>query len=59
MRTRPDSVPDKVWELRNLADTMSKAGDPYAIDVHALAVDLIEGLNLDRDPKQQWEAMNV
>lgn len=52
IRTRPDSVPDKVWELRRLADTMSKAGNPYAIDVHALAVDLIEGLNLDKEERK-------
>lgn len=51
MRTRPDSVSDKVWELRELADTMSKSGNPYAIDVHALAVDLIEGLNLDKEKR--------
>ena len=49
MRTRPDSVPDKVWELRKLADTMRKSGNPYANDIHALAVDLIEGLGLDRE----------
>jgi hypothetical protein len=49
MRTKPYSVPDKVWELRRLADTMNKANNPYAIDVHALAVDLIEGLNLDKE----------
>ena len=48
-RTQPYSVPDKVWELRELADTMSKAKSPFAIDVHALAVDLIEGLNLDKE----------
>ena len=48
MRTKAYSVEDKVWELRKLADTMAKAGNPYAIDIHAIAVDLIEGLVLDR-----------
>ena len=48
MRTKAYSVEDKVWELRKLADIMAKAGNPYAIDIHALAVDLIEGLDLDR-----------
>ena len=47
-RTMAYSVEDKVWELRKLADTMAKAGNPYAIDIHAIAVDLIEGLDLDR-----------
>lgn len=49
MRTKAYSVEDKVWELRKLADTMAKAGNPYAIDIHAIAVDLIEGLDLDRE----------
>lgn len=49
LRTRPESVRDKVWELRRLADTMARAGNPYAIDIHALAVDLIEGLELDKE----------
>ena len=47
-RTMAYSVEDKVWELRKLADTMAKAGNPYAIDIHAIAVDLIERLDLDR-----------
>jgi hypothetical protein len=48
LRTMPHSVEDKVRELRKLADTMAEKGNPYAVDVHALAVDLIEGLNLDK-----------
>jgi hypothetical protein len=47
-RTMPYSVEDKVWELRKLADTMAQQDNPYAIEIHALAVDLIEGLNLDK-----------
>ena len=49
LRTKAYSVSDKVWELRRLADTMSKADNPYAVDIHALAVDLIEGLELDKE----------
>jgi hypothetical protein len=47
-RTMPYSVEDKVFELRKLADTMAQQDNPYAIEIHALAVDLIEGLNLDK-----------
>jgi hypothetical protein len=50
-RTMPYSVEDKVWELRKLADTMAEQDNPYAIEIHALAVDLIEGLNLDREKR--------
>ena len=49
LRTKAYSVSDKVWELRRLADTMNKTGNPYAVDIHALAVDLIEGLGLDKE----------
>lgn len=48
-RTMPHSVEDKVRELRNLANIMAKNNNPYAIDVHAIAVDLAEGLNLRQE----------
>ena len=49
MRATLETVPDKVRELRKLADVMSREGNPYAIEVHALAVDLLEGLNIERE----------
>ena len=47
LRTRPESVADKVKELRDLADKMMRQGAPYCVDIHALAVDISEGLNLE------------
>ena len=48
LRTKPYSIPDKVSELRRLANKMMREGSDYAIEVHALAVDITEGLNLDK-----------
>ena len=47
LRTRPESVADKVKELRSIADKMMRQGAPYCVDIHALAVDISEGLNLE------------
>ena len=49
LRTRPESVADKVKELRDLADKMMRQGAPYCVDIHALAVDISEGLNLEEE----------
>ena len=42
-----DSVADKVKELRSIADKMMKQNALYCLDIHALAVDISEGLNLE------------
>jgi hypothetical protein len=47
LRTRPESVADKVKELRSIADKMMKQNALYCLDIHALAVDISEGLNLE------------
>jgi hypothetical protein len=47
LRTRPESMADKVKELRSIADKMMRQGAPYCVDIHALAVDISEGLNLE------------
>ena len=47
LRTRPESVADKVKELRSIANKMMRQGAPYCVDIHALAVDISEGLNLE------------
>jgi ppGpp synthetase/RelA/SpoT-type nucleotidyltranferase len=49
LRTRPESVADKVKELRDLADKMMRQGAPYCVDIHALSVDISEGLNLEEE----------
>jgi hypothetical protein len=49
LRALPDTVTDNVLALRALADEMARSGNEYALEVHALAVDLIEGLNIDRE----------
>ena len=51
MRALPDTVSDNVRALRRLADKMSNDGSRWAVEVHALAIDLIEGLNLDKEDK--------
>jgi ppGpp synthetase/RelA/SpoT-type nucleotidyltranferase len=52
LRTRPESVADKVKELRDLADKMMRQGAPYCVDIHALAVDISEGLNLEEEASE-------
>jgi len=47
LRTRPESVADKVKELRSIADKMMRQNALYCLDIHALAVDISEGLNLE------------
>jgi hypothetical protein len=49
LRTRPESVADKVKELRDIADKMMRQNAPYCVDIHALAVDISEGLNLEEE----------
>ena len=53
LRTRPESVADKVKELRDLADKMMRQGAPYCVDIHALAVDISEGLNLEEESNEK------
>jgi len=51
LRTRPESVANKMRELRDIADKMMRQDAPYCLDVHALAVDIMEGLNLEEESK--------
>ena len=51
LRTKPYSIPDKVAELRELANKMMRENSDYALDIHALAIDITEGLNLDKEGK--------
>jgi hypothetical protein len=44
MRAKPDTVTENVANLRQLADRMNAQGCEWAIEVHALAVDLAEAL---------------
>jgi hypothetical protein len=52
LRTRPESVADKVRELRDIAEKMMKQDAPYCLDIHALAVDISEGLNLKEEASE-------
>ena len=52
LRTRPESVADKVRELRDIAEKMMRQDAPYCLDVHALAVDISEGLNLEEEASE-------
>lgn len=52
MRALPDTVAGNVQRLRELADEMSNAGSGWAIEIHALAIDLAEGLNLDKEERK-------
>jgi hypothetical protein len=47
--TKPESVADKVLELREVAEKMMRQDTPYCLEIHALAVDIIEGLNLKEE----------
>lgn len=49
MRALPDTVADNVRALRELADKMSNDRSRWATEIHALAIDLAEGLNLDKE----------
>ncbi len=49
MITKPESVADKVLELREVAEKMMRQDTPYCLEIHALAVDITEGLNLKEE----------